>query len=87
MRSMINSLTFDNILLTTVDMSFYPQTQPWYATLEDFRRKYAETVIYNDDYKIDFMAPKPTMEGLNGLLVKHEQSENQQDESKDKDLM
>lgn len=87
-RSKVNSSTFDEVLFTQqLGMSFYPQTQPWYATLDDFRRRYAETVMYNDGYKIDFMAQKPAMENRNGSLVKHEQSEKPQEACKDKDLM
>ncbi len=88
MRPMINFQTFGTVLLTqSTDMAFWPFTQPWYDGCDDLRRRYAETVIYNDDYKIDFMAQKPTMEAWNGTLVKQEKDENLQDTCKDRDLM
>lgn len=68
-------------------MAFWPFTQPWYDGPDDLRRRYAETVIYNDDYKVDFMAQKPTMEPQNGSHVKEEKDEIPHDACKDQDLM
>lgn len=85
---MINFQTLGTVLLTQhIDMAFWPFTQPWYDSREDLRRRYAETVIYNDGYKIDFMAQKPTTEAWNGTLIKQETDENPQDTCKDRDLM